>query len=149
MDGTLGVAQSDLIDLGRRAKQAGRVLTTASGAAKDSALSLAADLLEERMGALLDANATDVDSAETAGATATQLDRLKLSEARVRAMAQGLRVLSAMDEVVGEVVEGYAPERPYACSGCGSRSASWASSTRTGPTSQPTPPACVSRPAMR
>jgi glutamate-5-semialdehyde dehydrogenase len=96
-----------LIDLGRRAKQAGRVLATACGAAKDSALSLAADLVEERMGALLDANASDVDSAETAGATSTQLDRLKLSEARVRAMAHGLRVLCAMDEVVGEVVEGY------------------------------------------
>jgi glutamate-5-semialdehyde dehydrogenase len=102
----LGVTQSSLIELGRRAKAASRVLATAPGVAKDSALKLAADLLEERTGGLLGANATDMARAESAGSTPAQLDRLRLTEGRVLAMAGGLRDLAALADVVGEVVEG-------------------------------------------
>jgi glutamate-5-semialdehyde dehydrogenase len=83
------------------------VLATARGVAKDSALLLGAELLEGRMDALLGANATDVASAEAAGMPAAQLDRLRLTDGRVKAMATGLRDLAALADVVGEVVEGY------------------------------------------
>ena len=102
----MGVTQSSLIELGRSAKAASRVLATAPGVAKDSALKLAADLLEERTGGLLGANATDMARAESAGSTPAQLDRLRLTEGRVLAMAGGLRDLAALADVVGEVVEG-------------------------------------------
>jgi glutamate-5-semialdehyde dehydrogenase len=93
--------------LGRRAKTAGHVLATVPGAAKDSALNLAADLLEERTSGLLGANAADIERAESTRVTPAQLDRLRLTAGRVRAMAGGLRDLAAMADVVGEVVEGY------------------------------------------
>ena len=103
----MSVAGSSLLELGQRAKAAGRVLATARGVAKDSALLLGAELLEGRMDALLGANATDVASAEAAGMPAAQLDRLRLTDGRVKAMATGLRDLAALADVVGEVVEGY------------------------------------------
>jgi len=95
------------LPLGRRAKAASRAIAAASGAARDSALELAAQLVEDRTGALLEANAKDVSSAEEAGMPAPQLDRLQLTESRVRSMAEGLRAVSVVPDVVGEVVEGY------------------------------------------
>src|SRR5206468_1366776 len=43
---------------------------------------------------------------ERAGTTPTVVDRLRLSPARVEAMAEGLRQLAALPDPVGEVVEG-------------------------------------------
>jgi glutamate-5-semialdehyde dehydrogenase len=98
---------SDLDRLGRRAKSASRPLAVASTDAKDGALHAAADLLLERVPELLDANAADVVAAEEAGVTATVIDRLRLSPARVENMASGLRQVAALPDPVGEVVEGW------------------------------------------
>ena len=97
---------SALADLGRRAEAASGVLATASTAAKDTALRLAADLLEQRAAEVLRANAADVERAEADGAAPTALDRLRLDQARVTAMADGLRQVAALADPVGEVVEG-------------------------------------------
>ena len=96
-----------LADLGRRAKDASRPLGLASAATKDAALHAAADLLEERVADVLAANATDVERARAAGTTATVVDRLRLDERRVTAMAAGLRDVAALPDPVGEVVEGW------------------------------------------
>ena len=94
-------------DLGARAKAASRVLATASTEAKDAALSAAADLLVERTDDLLAANAADVDRELAAGASPTVVDRLRLSAARVEAMAGGLRQVAALADPVGEVSQGW------------------------------------------
>jgi glutamate-5-semialdehyde dehydrogenase len=96
-----------LVDLGRRAKAAGRVLARSSSAARDDALCLAADLIDERAERILDANATDVARATEAGADTTSLDRLRLDTGRVAAMAVGLRGVAGLSDPVGEVVEGW------------------------------------------
>jgi len=92
--------------LGRRAKAAGRVLATTSGAAKDSALKAAADLLDARVDELLAANEDDVVRAAASGASATELDRLRLTPARIEAMAEGLCQVAALPDPVGAVVAG-------------------------------------------
>ncbi|HTJ77103.1 MAG TPA: glutamate-5-semialdehyde dehydrogenase [Acidimicrobiales bacterium] len=97
-----------LAELGRRAKAASRVLATASTAAKDAALLAAADVLVQRVPEILAANESDVGRAEAAGTTATVVDRLRLSAARVEAMADGLRQVAALPDPVGEVVAGWA-----------------------------------------
>jgi len=97
-------------ELGLRAKAASRLVAGAAGDTRDGALELAADLLEERSRNLLDANAADLSRAEGSGMLAAQIDRLRLSEQRVGAMAEGLRALRRLPEVVGEVVEGF--QRP-------------------------------------
>jgi glutamate-5-semialdehyde dehydrogenase len=102
------VAPTPVADLGRRAKAASRVLATASTAAKDDGLRAAADLLVERTDDILTANAADVARAEEAGTSATVIDRLRLTAARVEAMANGLRQVAALPDPVGEVVDGWA-----------------------------------------
>jgi glutamate-5-semialdehyde dehydrogenase len=98
---------SGLAELGRRAKAASRILATASTPAKDAALGSSADLLVQRAGEILDANAADVARAEAAGTTATVVDRLRLTTARIEAMADGLRQVAALPDPIGEVVTGW------------------------------------------
>ena len=100
-------SMSAVADLGRRARAAGRVLATASTEAKDAALLAGADLLVERTDDLLAANAEDVAREQAAGASATVVDRLRLSAARVQAMAGGLRQVAALADPVGEVTQGW------------------------------------------
>jgi glutamate-5-semialdehyde dehydrogenase len=93
--------------LGRRAKAASRVLATAATDAKDAALLAAADLLVDRADDIVGANALDVTRAQEAGVTETVVDRLRLSEARIAAMANGLRLVAGLPDPVGEVVRGW------------------------------------------
>ena len=96
-----------MVEQGRRAKAASRVLATASTEAKDAALAAAADLLVERTADLLDANAADVEREHAAGASPTVVDRLRLSAARVEGMAGGLRQVAALPDPVGEITAGW------------------------------------------
>ena len=100
------MATISLPDLGGRAKAAARQLATLSSAEKDEALVVAADRLLARGDEILSANASDVARSVASGASATVVDRLRLSQARVAAMADGLRAVAMLPDPVGEVVEG-------------------------------------------
>ncbi len=82
-------------------------MARSSAAVRDEALRLAADLLEEDAGAVLEANRSDVERARTVGMEATALDRLTLTEARIASMAGGLRQVAALADPVGQVVGGW------------------------------------------
>src|SRR5438067_7940666 len=101
------MAPGVLVELGRRAKAASRSLATASTGAKDAALNAAADLLVDRAPEILDANAQDVERAQRDGVTPTIVDRLRLNDARIEGMANGLRKVAALPDPVGEIVEGW------------------------------------------
>jgi glutamate-5-semialdehyde dehydrogenase len=90
-----------------RVRPAARALATVGTATRDAALALAADLLEQDAAELLAANDDDVHRAQEAAATPTVLDRLRLSEARIGAMAATLRDLTALADPVGRVVDGW------------------------------------------
>jgi glutamate-5-semialdehyde dehydrogenase len=96
-----------MAELGQRAKAASRTLATASTAAKDATLNAAADLLVDRSPELLEANATDVERAQQDGVTSTIVDRLRLTQSRIEAMANGLRTVAGLPDPVGEIVEGW------------------------------------------
>ncbi|HUC00232.1 MAG TPA: glutamate-5-semialdehyde dehydrogenase [Solirubrobacterales bacterium] len=87
------------------AKQAARVLGRASTEAKNTALEATARLLEERVGEILEANAADLADERAANLSTALRDRLALTEARVKAMADGVRVVAALDDPVGEELE--------------------------------------------
>ncbi len=97
----------ELVALGERAQAASKVLATTSTAAKDAALHAAADLLSERAPDVLAANAEDVARAERSGTGPTVVDRLRLTPARIQAMAAGLRSVAGLADPVGSVVEGW------------------------------------------
>ena len=94
-------------ELGRRAAGAARVLGGASTAAKDAALAAAAEVLEQRAPEVLGANRADLEAATAAGMDAGPLDRLRLTEARIGAMAAGLRQVATLPDPIGEVLDGW------------------------------------------
>ncbi len=96
-----------VIELGRRAKAASRLLAGAPTPAKNGALLTAADLLTERAPEIRAANDVDLEAARAEGAAAGPLDRLRLTDARLAAMANGLRTVAALPDPVGEVLDGW------------------------------------------
>ncbi|MDN5571395.1 MAG: glutamate-5-semialdehyde dehydrogenase [Propionibacteriaceae bacterium] len=89
------------------AKDAARVLVTASRATKDAALAAMADALLAAQDAVLTANAADIARAEASGTPASLIDRLRLTPERVAGMADGLRQLAGLADPVGDVVRGW------------------------------------------
>ena len=96
---------TDLTEMGKKAKEASHALA-AAGPKKDAALLAAADGLERGAGAILAANRDDLAAAKAGGMSPSLLDRLALSEARVKGMADGMRSVAAQTDPVGEVVSG-------------------------------------------
>jgi glutamate-5-semialdehyde dehydrogenase len=92
-------------EIGRRARQAARVLALAPTAQKDAALAAAARLLRERKADILAANAEDMAEAKRAGANAAFIDRLALDDKRIAAMAEGVDVVRKLADPVGQVTE--------------------------------------------
>lgn len=96
-----------MAELGRRAKEASRVLATASTLQKNDALLTAASGLENATDAILSANQRDCQRAESEGVSPTVIDRLRLDEKRIVSMANGLRQVAALADPVGEVLDGW------------------------------------------
>jgi glutamate-5-semialdehyde dehydrogenase len=87
------------------AKRASRGLVVASTEAKNAALSRLAELLDARADEVLQANAEDLADERAADLTPALRDRLTLDEARVAAMADGVRAIAALPDPVGEVLD--------------------------------------------
>jgi glutamate-5-semialdehyde dehydrogenase len=94
-------------DIGRRARAAARVLALAPAEQKNRALAAMAAALRARKREILAANAEDLAEAKAADATAAFLDRLSLNDARVAAMADGIDMVRALPDPVGEVTESW------------------------------------------
>ncbi len=107
MDTLACMAADAVTELGRRARRAATTLATASTAAKDAALLAAADVLVQHTTDVLEANAADLDAAAAGGMGAGPLDRLRLDEGRIAAMAAGLRTVAGLADPVGEVLDGW------------------------------------------
>jgi len=89
-------------DVTRRARAAARALAVVPGAQKDAWLRAAAEALEKRAAEILAANEKDLAGAADAGLTAAQVDRLRLTPARLHAAADGLREVAALPDPVGQ-----------------------------------------------
>src|SRR5580692_11256018 len=96
-----------LEQLAGRVRGAARAVARSTSSTRDDALRLAAELLDEEWPTLVEANAADLERAEEAGMVDAARDRLRLTEARVRAMAEGLRKVAGLPDPVGEVTEGW------------------------------------------
>ncbi len=96
--------------IGRKARAAARALAIASTNAKNRALAAMADALVASEASILDANAIDMANGTEAGLSKASLDRLKLTPARIRDMADGIRAIAALKDPVGEVIAAW--DRP-------------------------------------
>jgi len=94
----------------RRARAAARAVAAAPTSQKDEALAAAAEGLLANGETVLAANAEDVAAAEAAGIDAGLVDRLRLDEGRLAAMASGLQQVVELPDPVGVVVDAW--DRP-------------------------------------
>ena len=97
---------TDLNIIGAAAKDAAFALANASTAQKDAALMAISAALEARAAEILSANREDVEAARAGGMSPSMLDRLSLSEARVKGMAEGVRDVAKLPDPVGRVLSG-------------------------------------------
>ncbi|UFN44371.1 glutamate-5-semialdehyde dehydrogenase [Nocardioides okcheonensis] len=99
-------AEDGVREVAVRAREASHVLATATRSRKDAALHAMAAAVLDAAPAVLAANAEDVARAEASGTPGNIVDRLRLDDDRLAAMAQGLRDVAGLPDPVGEVVRG-------------------------------------------
>jgi glutamate-5-semialdehyde dehydrogenase len=91
--------------LARQARVASRELAQLTTAEKNSCLLAMAAALEKNADAIKQSNASDMDAAEKSGLPSAMLDRLKLDDQRIAAMAKGLREVAALADPVGRILD--------------------------------------------
>ena len=94
----------DVRHLATAAKEAGRILSRASGDVRNIALREAAAALRGREADLLAANAKDVAFGREKELSAAMIDRLTLTPDRIEAMARGLEDVADMPDPIGTVL---------------------------------------------
>jgi glutamate-5-semialdehyde dehydrogenase len=101
-DETIGKME-ELEIKGKLARNASRLLEKVSSERKNDALKAAALLLIKMSNSILNANKLDIQAAKTAGIKGALLERLELSEQKIKLMADGLDSLAALEDPIGEV----------------------------------------------
>src|SRR5512134_84989 len=89
----------------RAAKEAASMLARAEASKKNAALAGMAKGLRERSEELKAENRKDVDAAKAKGLSGAMIDRLLLTDARIRQMADGIEEVIALPDPVGEVLK--------------------------------------------
>ena len=95
---------SNLLVIGKNAKDASYELGILSTKEKDNALILMSEELINSKSEILDANLKDIENAKNKGISEALLDRLALSDERINDMAKGLKEIVKLQDPVGEVV---------------------------------------------
>ena len=94
-----------MTQLAQQAKAASRDLSRLTTADKNACLLAMADALEQHAAAIKEANARDMEVGAGMGLSSAMLDRLKLDDKRITAMAKGLREVAALPDPVGRVLD--------------------------------------------
>ena len=90
-------------ELGLSARAAARTMARAGTQEKNQALRATADLIIARRTFLKDENTRDLEVGAAKGLGGALLDRLELTDARIDAMAEGLRHIESLPDLIGEI----------------------------------------------
>ncbi len=93
--------------IGANARAVTRTLATLGPARKTGAIEAMARAIRAATPAIMAANRADVAEAENAGATVAFIDRLRLDEKRIAAMADGVDTVAALPDPVGAVISSW------------------------------------------
>jgi glutamate-5-semialdehyde dehydrogenase len=96
--------ETETLDALKRARDAARALALCPSAQKNQALGALAAMLREERGAILGANADDLERARASGMSGAFVERLTLNDTRIEAMARGVEEVAALPDPVGEVI---------------------------------------------
>ncbi len=100
----------ELLELCKRAAAAKYDVQNLSTEEKNRALTAAADALINNAAAIIKANEEDVRKGEESGMHVGLIDRLRLNDDRIKAMAEGLKEVALLPDPIGEVTDRF--ERP-------------------------------------
>ena len=87
------------------ARNASRLMATVSSSAKNAALEQIAHNLLSSKTTLMSENEKDLKAAEKEGLSSAMIDRLRLTDSRIGAMAEGIREVINLTDPVGEIME--------------------------------------------
>lgn|SRR5690625_974029 len=96
---------SEVIRKGKAAKAASYQLSGVTTEEKNTALALIAEQIVADQNLILEENKKDLEQGKENGLTDSVLDRIFLDEARIEAMADGIRLLIDLEDPIGEVLE--------------------------------------------
>ncbi|MBL0768441.1 glutamate-5-semialdehyde dehydrogenase [Sphingopyxis sp. DHUNG17] len=94
-----------IADMGLRARAAAKRLAVTATAEKAAALNAAARWLRAKANTILEANARDMEAGKAAGLTSAMLDRLRLDENRLGAIADAVEAVAALPDPVGAIID--------------------------------------------
>lgn len=93
--------------LGKQARESAGELAATTGAQRNAALLSMAKAIRASRDELIAANAKDIAAAEAANLARSTIERLRLNEKRVEAMAAGVEAIARQTDPVGQTIEGY------------------------------------------
>ncbi|NQT61669.1 MAG: glutamate-5-semialdehyde dehydrogenase [Candidatus Marinimicrobia bacterium] len=96
-----------LKELGQRTKLASKILPTLSTELKQDILKNMASNIRLASEAIKVENQKDLDGANEKGLSSAMIDRLRLSDERIQAMAQSLEEVATLEDPVGAITEEY------------------------------------------
>jgi glutamate-5-semialdehyde dehydrogenase len=102
----MGNVPTTVTQVCRQASTAAAATRELDASAKDAVLARLAQALDAGREQLRAANAIDAGAARQAGVSATLVDRLTLTDARITAMVNAVRAVIALPDPVGQVVRG-------------------------------------------
>lgn len=97
---------TNLIEMGKQAKQAAFILAQCSEKEKNYALHCIADQLEKQSERILTENKKDIELAKENGLSDALIDRLLLTPIRLNTMAQDVRHIISLPDPVGKIIDG-------------------------------------------
>lgn len=90
--------------IGKKAKEVSFALSKMSSVKKNEALMVIADALDCAKETIKEANEKDVNKARENGVKESLVDRLVLTDDRIKSMTDGLRNVTSLDDPIGEVL---------------------------------------------
>ena len=95
-----------LVNIGKNAKLASKVLSVASSDMKNKALERMAQALEDNSVMIIAENKKDIENGRANGLSEAKLDRLMLDSGRIEKIAAAIREIIALDDPVGKTLSG-------------------------------------------
>ncbi|MCL6471981.1 MAG: glutamate-5-semialdehyde dehydrogenase [Firmicutes bacterium] len=99
--------KAEVMEIGRKAKSAARVMATMSTEKKNNALTSMAEALIANASMILAANEKDMENATARGISSSLIDRLMLNSIRIKEMAESLDDVAVLTDPVGETIKGW------------------------------------------
>ena len=97
--------KNEITNMGSNALEASRALANLSSSEKNNILLSMAEGILSDADKIIEANNIDLENAEQNNLTSSMIDRLRLDQKRVEAIADGIRQVATLPDPVGEVMD--------------------------------------------